>query len=203
MRVQLTVCQACLLSSFRIKDPFLPKLVGPAGRLRRARASLGFTVQYGVPYIRKGRWLMFNPTTYAKKALYRVSLTLCAENFHTGVVSGFRVTLTRALLSSVLSVERRESLSRGHASPRQGKVRSWEMERRIWRPRARRVARLARFQCGGRLTLPHPRPLPKGRRRSRPRFCTWGRQPPRPKSGRLASGAAWKSLRTQHSCRQS
>ena len=61
------------------------------------------------------------------------------------------------------------------------------MEGRTWRPRARRVARLARFvQCGGRLTLPHPRPLPKGRSRSRPRFCTWGRQPPRPKSGRLA-----------------
>ena len=34
--------------------------------------------------------------------------------------------------------------------------------------------------------MPHPRPLPKGRSRSRPRFCTWGRQPPRPKSGRLA-----------------
>ena len=89
-------------------------------------------------------------------------------------------------LDAFLSVERRESWSRGHASPRQGKVRSWEMERRTWRPRARRVARLARFQCGGRLTLPHPRPLPKGRSRSRPRFCTWGRQPPRPKSGRLA-----------------
>ena len=74
----------------------------------------------------------------------------------------------------------------GRARPRQGKVRSWEMERRTWRTRARRVARLSRFQCGGRLTLPHPRPLPKGRSRSRPRFCTWGRQPPRPKSGRLA-----------------
>ena len=34
------------------------------------------------------------------------------------------------------------------------------MEGRTWRPRARRVAKLARFQCGGRLTLPHPHPLP-------------------------------------------
>jgi len=40
------------------------------------------------------------------------------------------------------------------------------------------VAWLARFQGGGRLILPHPRPLPKGRSGSRPIFCTWGRRPP-------------------------
>ena len=78
------------------------------------------------------------------------------------------------------------------------------MERRTWRPRARRVARLARFQCGGRLTLPHPRPLPKGRSRSRPRFCTWGRQPPRPKSGQpahLSQSRLTKSDMTHHDAR--
>ena len=80
-----------------------------------------------------------------------------------------------------------------------------QASRRVWcptaepaipAPLARRVARLARFQGGVRITLPHPHPLPKGRSRSRPRFCTWGRQPPRPKSGRLAHLACFEACKS-------
>ena len=53
-------------------------------------------------------------------------------------------------------------------------VRRPTAEQAIAPPRARRVARLARFQGGGRLTLPHPHPLPKsGRPAHLARFEAW------------------------------
>ena len=74
---------------------------------------------------------------------------------------------------------------RGSKRAKSSSRRCWPVDGGTWPPRARCMARTALYQGGQRLALPHPRPMPQGRSRWRPRFCAWGRRAPIPKLSRL------------------
>jgi hypothetical protein len=75
---------------------------------------------------------------------------------------------------------------RGSKRAKSSSRRCWPVDGGTWPPRARCKARTALYQGGQRLALPHPRPMPQGRSRWRPRFCARGRRAPMAEFGRLA-----------------
>ena len=85
---------------------------------------------------------------------------------------------------------------RGSKRAKSSSRRCWPVDGGTWPPRARCMARTALYQGGQRLALPHPRPMPQGRSRWRPRFCAWGRRAPMAEFSRLEDLAHFEACKS-------